>query len=74
MLASDPAYGTLMRRAKNKIAKIKKQLAFAGKMTPTVLAFDFKNNHGYRDKPEEKADEKEKESVIIKGKAKEWSK
>ena len=64
------AYGFELRKARNRIAKIKKQLAFRGKLPAAVLSFDLKNNHGYKDKQEESAAEN---TVIIKGVAKEWT-
>ena len=72
VLMRDEKYGGLLRVARNRIAKIKKQLAFNGKLQATVLAFDFKNNHGYRDKPEES--ETETEPVVFKGKTENWAK
>jgi len=71
-LMSDEKFGPSLRIARNRIAKIKKQLAFSGKLQATVLAFDFKNNHGYKDKPEES--EIESEPVIFKGKTESWAK
>ena len=59
-------------RIQDEIAKIKKQLAFQGKIPATVLSFDLKNNHGYRDKPEES--EGSNEQVIFKGKTEDWAK
>lgn len=64
-------YGFLLRRARNRIARIKKQLAFRGKLPPAVLSFDLKNNHGYKDKNEEATTN---DTIIIKGLAKGWSK
>ncbi len=64
------AYGFELRKARNRIAKIKKQLAFRGKLPAAVLSFDLKNNHGYKDKQEESAAEN---TVIIKGVAKGWT-
>ena len=64
-------YGFEIRKARNRIAKIKKQLAFNGKLPPAVLSFDLKNNHGYRDKYE---DSGETDTVIIRGVAKTWAK
>ncbi|MBQ3080941.1 MAG: hypothetical protein IJC49_00630 [Clostridia bacterium] len=64
------AYGFELRKARNRIAKIKKQMAFKGKLPPAVLSFDLKNNHGYKDKQEEGAADN---TVIIKGVAKEWA-
>lgn len=69
---SDENYGGMLRVARNRIAKIKKQLAFNGKLQATVLVFDLKNNHGYRDKPEE--NEIESDPVIFKGQTKDWAK
>ncbi len=71
-LMSDEKFGGLLRFARNRIAKIKKQLAFNGKLQATVLAFDFKNNHGYKDKPEES--EIDSDPVIFKGKTESWAK
>jgi hypothetical protein len=68
----DENYGSLLRVARNRIAKIKKQLAFNGKLQATVLAFDLKNNHGYKDKPEES--EIESDPVVFKGKTGNWAK
>ena len=64
------SYGFELRKARNRIAKIKKQLAFKGKLPPAVLSFDLKNNHGYKDKQEEVSADN---TVIIKGVAKEWA-
>ncbi len=64
-------YGTLLRLARNKIARIKKQLAFRGKLPPAVLSFDLKNNHGYKDKQD---DAVSGDTLIIKGIAKNWAK
>jgi len=69
---SDEKYGGMLRIARNRIAKIKKQLAFNGKLQATVLAFDLKNNHGYKDKPEES--EIENDPVVFKGQTKNWAK
>ncbi len=68
---NDAKYGKILRLARNRIAKIKKQLAFNGKLQATVLTFDFKNNHGYKDKPEE--NESETEPVVFKGQVKKWA-
>lgn len=65
-------FGKTLRMARNRIAKIKKQLAFGGKIPAAVLSFDLKNNHGYRDKPEEN-NEANNETVIFKGKASDWA-
>lgn len=66
-------YGVSLRRACNKIAKIKKQLAFSGKLPAAVLSFDLKNNHGYRDRPEENT-EGQGSTVVFRGKTGDWSK
>lgn len=71
-LMHDKRYGKTMRCARNRIAKIKKQLAFRGKIPATVLSFDLKNNHGYRDKPEE--NEASAEQVVFRGKTEDWAK
>lgn len=71
---NDSEYGSILKMARNRIAKIKKQLAFNGKLQATVLAFDFKNNHGYKDKPEDNEAEGESETVVFKGQTKKWSK
>lgn len=72
-LSEHKTYGILLRRAWNRIAKIKKQLAFRGKLPAAVLSFDLKNNHGYRDRPEEQQDGSAP-TVIFQGKAEDWSK
>ncbi len=64
-------FGQILRIARNRIAKIKKQLAFSGRINATVLAFDLKNNHGYRDKPDDA--EGAQSSVVFKGKASDWA-
>lgn len=71
-LEKDKVCGFALRKARNRIAAIKKQLAFRGKLPPAVLSFDLKNNHGYRDKSEEAAGGAE--TVVIKGSAKDWAK
>ncbi len=71
-MEQDKVYGFELRKARNRIAAIKKQLAFRGKLPPAVLSFDLKNNHGYRDKNEDTA--AAADTVIIKGVAKEWAK
>ncbi len=65
--------GKELRLARNRIAKIKKQLAFGGKIPAAVLSFDLKNNHGYRDKPEDNEGQGN-EQVIFKGKTADWAK
>lgn len=71
-LMNDKMFGKVLRLARNRIAKIKKQLAFGGKIPAAVLSFDLKNNHGYRDKPED-TDSANHEQVIFKGKAQDWA-
>lgn len=58
-----------VRSAKTRIAAAKKQLAYKGKIPATVLAFDLRNDHGYKDKPEENASA----TLVLKGLAEEWS-
>ncbi len=72
-MMNDKKVGKEFRLARNKIAKIKKQLAFGGRIPAAVLSFDLKNNHGYRDKPED-SDGQGSEQVIFKGKTADWSK
>ena len=69
----DKRFGKTLRIARNKIAKIKKQLAFGGKIPAAVLSFDLKNNHGYRDKPDENEAVNQTEQVVFKGKASDWA-
>lgn len=64
-------FGFQLRLARNRIARIKKQLAFRGKLPPAVLSFDLKNNHGYKDKNDEAAGG---DTLVIKGLAKSWAK
>lgn len=71
--ASHKRYGVYIRCACNRIAKIKKQLAFSGKLPAAVLAFDLKNNHGYQDRPDGDA-LPAAQAVILKGLAEGWSK
>lgn len=71
-LKSDKEVGDEIRLAYNRIAKIKKQLAFAGKLPATVLSFDMRNNHGYKDKQEQS--DGEMGDIIFKGKASAWAK
>lgn len=70
-LMNDKKYGRSMRFARNRIAKIKKQLAFCGKIPAAVLSFDLKNNHGYLDKPESA---ESTEQVVFSGKTADWAK
>lgn len=72
-LMNDRRCGKTLKLARNRIAKIKKQLAFNGKIPASVLSFDLKNNHGYRDKPEE-GEPGQSEAVVIRGKAADWAK
>ncbi len=72
-LTEHKTYGKLLRCAGNRIAKIKKQLAFRGKLPAAVLSFDLKNNHGYKDRPEEQ-NEVGGVTVVFRGKAQEWAK
>jgi hypothetical protein len=72
-LTEHKSYGKLLRHAGNRIAKIKKQLAFRGKLPAAVLSFDLKNNHGYKDRPEEQT-QVEGVTVVFRGKAEEWAK
>ena len=60
--------GRVVLMAKTKIASAKKQLAYKGKLPATVLAFDLRNDHGYRDKPEENT----QSVLILKGEAENW--
>ncbi len=71
-MMNDKRYGKTLRLARNRIAKIKKQLAFGGKIPAAVLSFDLKNNHGYRDKPED-SEGNGHEQVVFKGKAADWA-
>ena len=41
-----------IKRLKNTMAFVKKQLALTGKMPPIVAAMDFNNNHGYTQRQE----------------------
>ncbi|MCH5183853.1 MAG: hypothetical protein J1E00_06730 [Oscillospiraceae bacterium] len=72
--ASHKRYGSYIRCACNRIAKIKKQLAFSGKLPAAVLAFDLKNNHGYLDRPDGADSLPTAQAVILKGLAETWSK
>ncbi len=69
-MMSDKRVGATLRKARNRIAKIKKQLAFGGKIPASVLSFDLKNNHGYRDKPE---DSEATEPIVFRGKTADWA-
>ena len=70
-MMSDKKYSPAVTQAMNRIAFIKKQLAFKGKIPAAVFAFDMKNNHSYKDKPEN-CDNPEKSTVILKGEAGKW--
>ncbi|MBQ3230612.1 MAG: hypothetical protein IJO64_02315 [Clostridia bacterium] len=70
-LLNDKRFGKTLKLARNRIAKIKKQLAFGGKIPAAVLSFDLKNNHGYRDKPDD--NEACGEQVVFKGKTADWA-
>jgi len=52
-LEGDEKLGIVVARAKNRIAMMKKQLAFRGKIPATIFCFDMKNNHGYEKKPKD---------------------
>lgn len=67
-LESHKTAGRMIMTAKTRIAAAKKQLAFKGKLPATVLAFDLRNDHGYRDKPEENT----QSILILKGEAENW--
>ena len=58
-----------VKNAKTRIAAAKKQLAYRGKIPAAVLAFDLRNDHGYRDKPEDM----NCSTLILRGLAEEWS-
>lgn len=67
-LETHKTVGRTVLLAKTRIAAAKKQLAFRGKLPATVLAFDLRNDHGYRDKPEEN----NQSTLILKGEAENW--
>ena len=69
-LAKEKRYADIVENALCRIAAQKKQLAFRGGIPATVFSFDFKNNHGYSDKPEQTASDT---TIVLEGKAKEWS-
>lgn len=73
-LSEHQTYGALLKCAFNRIAKIKKQLAFGGRLPAAVLSFDLKNNHGYRDRPEEHHDGNAGTTVVFMGKTEDWAK
>ena len=70
-MMSDKKYSPAVTRAMNRIAFIKKQLAFKGKIPAAVFVFDMKNNHSYKDKPDA-GDNPEKSRLILKGEAGKW--
>ena len=70
-LASDERYRGKAESALCRIAAYKKQLAMKGDIPPTVFCFDFKNNHGYSDKPESNA--RSGCTIVLDGKAGDWS-
>lgn len=72
VLEGDEVYGQYIARAKNSIARIKKQMAMKGKIPASVLSFDMKNNHDYTDKGDTVSDEPQ--IIIIDGDAKHWCK
>ena len=69
-LEKDDVYGLYVSRAKNSIARIKKQMAMKGKIPAAVLSFDMKNNHDYSDKGD--SSESEAPVIVISGDAKHW--
>lgn len=69
-MESEKDFGREISLAKSRIAGIKKQLAFKGKIPASVLAFDFKNNHGYKDRNDS---EQTGTTLIIRGDAEKWS-
>lgn len=72
-LMAHRTYGQPLRCARNRIAKMKKQLAFHGKLPAAVLSFDLKNNHGYKDRPDETPDGGGT-TVVFRGKTEDWAK
>lgn len=72
-LMDDEKFGDLLSVARNRIAKIKKQLAFGGKIPAAVLSFDLKNNHGYKDRPDDEKESAKETAIIFNGKAEEWA-
>lgn len=72
-LMDDEKFGDLLLVARNRIAKIKKQLAFGGKIPAAVLSFDLKNNHGYKDKQGDEKESAKETAIIFNGKAEEWA-
>ncbi len=69
-LKQDPIYGDEVGKAFNRIAAVKKQLAFGGKIPATVFTFDMRNNHGYTDKADAP---KEPITVNFEGRTAEWA-
>ncbi len=70
LLEQDVRYGDLIERAKTRIAGMKKQLAFTGRIPAAVFSFDFRNNHDYTDKGEQAAPSS---GIVLEGKAGDWS-
>ena len=72
LAASDNAEGREARLALCMIAKIKKQLAFKGDISASVLSFNLKCNHGYSDKPDG-TDLYSARSIMFCGEADSWA-
>lgn len=70
-MLADRKYAPAAARAMNRIAKIKKQLAFSGKIPPAVFSFDMKNNHEYKDRPE--SDAPAQSTVVFRGETYKWA-
>lgn len=68
-LGGTPRASRAVSSAKTRIAAAKKQLAYRGKLPAAVLAFDLRNDHGYRDRPEDAV----AATLVLKGLAEEWS-
>lgn len=71
-LEKDARYGQYIARAKNSIARIKKQMAMKGKIPAAVLSFDMKNNHDYTDKGDN-AENGNEVVIVIQGDAGKWN-
>ena len=71
-LEKDNKYGSHIARAKNSIARIKKQMAMKGKIPAAVLSFDMKNNHDYSDKGDNIENGSEV-VILIEGDAGKWN-
>ena len=50
--AHNPEFSNTIKKAKNKILAIQKQLAMQGLINPTISIFNWKNNFGMKDKTE----------------------